>query len=510
VTIPAINPPRPLAGGLAIVVTGVLVGLVTVLVVPLVRPVLFASALGALVLLILTLVVPDRKAYWMFLLVLSPLFDVGKRLTTWIVHPWDVMEVSGPPSSGSFSFDLFPTDIILFMVLLPWLVRLCLRRERLYFPKFGYLFLLYLAWALIASLISAQSVYLSIFEWCRQGVYFLYFVCIMNNVSTRSELRAAILALLIGLLIEAGTVIAFFQAGVGTETSAFSGLYRETERQGTTTIHYEAELGAEKYTKRSAGTFAHPSQAAYYLEFTMAIALACLVAAQGIAFRLLLGAIYAVGLVAIYLTFARSGLVGLIFGVIVFFAVARPARLISQQIFAWYLLIFITFLTLSAPVLINSLRARPQAATYRLELLADSLETYWQRPLTGLGLAAVMIDARKKIGNQVQFRAIHNQYLVVLTEVGPLGFLLLYAFYWRIVKTALRWMRAAEAEMKLLLVGIVGALASIAMHSLGDGSGSHTNNALIWLYFGLIVAIARRVAAERALPAPAHGTAVAH
>ncbi len=497
-TVPAINLPRPLAGGLAIVVIGVLIGLVTVLAVPLFRPVILAFALGALALLVLALVVPDRKAYWMFLLVLSMLFDIGKRLTTGIVDPWEIMQVSGPPSSGLFSFDLYPTDIILLMMVLPWVVRLCLRRESLYFPKFGYLFLLYLAWALIASMIAAQSFDLSMFEWCRQAVYFLYFVYIINNISTRSELRAVILALLIGLVIEAGSVIGFFEAQIGTETKAFSGLYRQTEHQVAPSIHYEAEAGKGKYTKRSAGTFGHPSQAAYYFEFTMPIALACFMMAQRFAFRLLFGAIYATGFVAIYLTFARSGLVGLICGVIVIFAVARRGRLVSQQIFTRYLAIFVTFFALSAPLLINSLLARPEAATYRLELLGDSFQTYWQRPLTGLGLAAVMIDARKKTGNEVRYQTIHNQYLVVLTEVGPLGFLLFYAFFWQIAKTAFRCIRAAEAEMKLLLVGIMGALASITVHSLGDGFDSHTNYSLIMLYVGLIVAIARRVQAERA------------
>ena len=508
-TIQAVNRAGPLAGSLAIIIIGVLVAAATVLALTLFRPVLFVLALGGLVLLILALVIPDRKAYWMFLLVLSMLFDVGKRLTTWIVEPWEVMQVSGPPSSGTFSLDLFSTDIILFAMLLPWLIRLSLRQERLYFPKVGYVFLLYLAWALIASLINAQSFYLSIFEWCRQAAYFLYFVCIVNNVSTRSQLRAAILALLIGLVIEAGTVIAFFQAEIGTETSAFSGLYRETEHQVAATTHYESESGEEKHTKRSAGTFVHPSQAAYYFEFTMAIALACLIAARGATLRLLFGAIYAGGLLAIYLTFSRSGLVGLIFGIIVFFAVARRAGLVSRQLFARCLVIFITCLTLSAPVLINSLLSRPQAATYRLELLADSLETYRQHPLAGSGLAAVVIDARKKVDNKVRFRAIHNQYLVLLTEVGPLGLLLFYAFFWQVAKTAFRRMRAAKAEMKLLLVGAVAAFASIAMHNLGDGFGGHANAAMLWLYAGLIVAVARQVQGERALSAPVLAMAAA-
>jgi O-antigen ligase len=511
VTMQASNPARPLAGGLAIVAIGVLVALVTVTALTLVRPVLLILGLCALVLLILTLVVPDRRAYWVFLLVLSMIFDVGKRLTTWIVEPSVVLKESGPPSSGTFSFDVYSTDLVLFAMLLPWLVRLCLRRDHFYMPKIGYLFMLYLAWALIVSVVTAPVVYLSLFEWFRQVFYFVYFICIINNVVTRAQFRAAILALLLGLVIEAGTVISFFEADIGTETTAFAGLYRQDNTQTEAGVtHYESESGEEAHTKRSAGTFIHPAQAAYYLEFTMLVALACLATVPRTRDRLLLGTIFAGGCIAMYLTFSRSGLVGLIFGVIIFFAVARRARLISQRAFAWCVLAFVIFAALSGPLLFRSLIARPQAATYRLELLNDSLETYRRRPVTGSGLAAVVVDARKKVlgKDQVRFRTIHNHYLIVLTETGPLGFLLFFGFFWQIARIAFRSMRAAQAEMKLLLVGIVGALASIAMHNLGDGFGGHTNAAMIWLYAGLIVAIARRVRAERALPAPVLGAAV--
>jgi O-antigen ligase len=504
------TPARPLAGGLAVVAIGVLVGLVTVTALTLVRPVLLILGLCALVLLILTFVVPDRRAYWVFLLILSMIFDVGKRLTTWIVEPSVVLKEYGPPSSGTFSLDVYSTDLVLFAMLVPWLVRLCLRRDHFYMPKIGYLFILYLAWALIVSVVTAPVVYLSVFEWFRQLFYFVYFICIINNVVTRSQFRAAILALLLGLVIEAGTVISFFEADIGTETTAFSGFYRQDNTQEAGVTHYESESGEESHTKRSAGTFIHPAQAAYYLEFTMLIALACLVTVPRTRDRLLLSAIFAVGCIAMYLTFSRSGLVGLIFGVIIFFAVGRWARLISQRAFAWCVLAFIVFTALSGQLLVRSLIARPQAATYRLELLNDSLDTYRQRPATGSGLAAVVVDARKKVlgKDQVRYRTIHNHYLIVLTETGPLGFLLFFGFFWQIARSAFRSMRAAQAEMKLLLVGIVGALASIAMHNLGDGFGGHANAAMIWLYAGLIVALARRVRAEGALPAPVPGAAV--
>ena len=58
-------------------------------------------------------------------------------------------------------------------------LRGCLGRDRLYFPKVAYIFVLYLAYALITSLLTAPSFYLSFFEWGRQILYFLSFVYLM-------------------------------------------------------------------------------------------------------------------------------------------------------------------------------------------------------------------------------------------------------------------------------------------------------------------------------------------
>src|SRR5216683_1269263 len=221
----AANIIRRLSSGYAIIVIGALVAIVTVLVLglSLLRPVLLAFAFGGLVLLIPPLVMRDPRAYWLFLLVLSMPFDVSKRTTTWLVQPFDLYREFGMPATGTLSLDFYLTDVILVAMLLPWLARLCLRQDRIYFPKIGYTFVLYLAWALIISLIGAKSFYLSIFEWCREVLYFVAFIYIINNIITRSQLRAVIVGLFVGLAIASGTVISFFDIGIGTEATALSG-----------------------------------------------------------------------------------------------------------------------------------------------------------------------------------------------------------------------------------------------------------------------------------------------
>ena len=89
-------------------------------------------------------------------------------------------------------------------------------------------------------------------------------------------------------------------------------------------------------------------------------------------------------------------------------------------------------------------------------------------------------------GPETQFEVIHNHYLVMLIEVGIVGCILFFSFFFQIVWTALQYMKKAEGTMKLLLVGIVSALAAIAVHNFGDPFGGHVVVATLWLYAGLI------------------------
>ena len=514
------HPARSLTAGFAVVTIGVLVGVLTLLSLTLVRPVLLAFALGGLILLIPPLVLQDRRAYWLFLLVLTIPFDISKRTTAWLVQPWDLYREYGMPASGTLSLDFYLTDVVLFVLLAPWFARLCLRRDRLYFPKVAYIFVLYLAWALIVSLLEAPSRYLSIVEWCRQLLYFAAFLYIINNVATRSQFLAVVIALFIGLTIASGSVIAFFTFNIGTETSALSGLYREQEEssklsEGTLYQGGQSATGEVGQTKRSAGIFAHPAHAAYYLEYILPIVLAYLLLAQRIRDRLFFGALFGIGLVALYMTFARAAVVGLFCSLVVEIAIARWSELISRRTFAQCVLVSILAVALSVPLLIHHLTSRPETISKRLELNEIALATFWKRPILGAGLnnSSIVTEGAKSIVTTPQGResivtVVHNYYLIVLIDVGLVGFLLYFTFFWRTVAIALRHMRVAETEMKLLLIGITGSLVGIAVNSFAEPFGGHVVHAMLWLHAGLTIAICRQVdLTSRRYPAPAKAAA---
>jgi hypothetical protein len=495
---------KSLIAATSIVALGVLLALVTIMVMS-DSPVRLVALLGVIALLLPTLMVKEKKAYWLFLLVLSMSIGLNARTTRWLADVGTLFHDYGPPARESLSLDLYLADIFLIAMLVPWLARLMLKRAKFFFPKIGYLFILYLAWALIISLIEARSVYLAAFEWCREVLFFLSFVYLINNVVTRAHFRAVALALVVGLTLHSAIIIGFFQLGIGTETNVFAALYSTpglvTGKKSLALPQTQTGEGASR--ARSTGVFSHPAEAAYYLGYTLPVVFGLIVASVRVRARVLAGAIVASGCLALYLTFSRSGLLAFLVGVVAFFLIGRWSALISRRIFTWSAWVFALAAVVSIPVIVKGLDTRPKALSARLELIEMTLAIYQERPLMlilGVGLSnstAVMRDDWGQKNRLYRNLNLHTYYLVVLTEVGIIGFLLFFTFVGQIGMIALRSAREADPEMKPLLVGITVGLVSWAAQNLGDHFGYHVAGAVFWLYAGLIVAIARQ-----ALPRP--------
>jgi O-antigen ligase len=489
-----------------------------------------AFALGGLALLISTMMVKPPQAYWLFLLVLSIPFDITKWLSSSIVDSEALRNIYGAPMSGTTGLEIYLSDMILIAMLLPWLGRMCLRRTSLYFPRIGYLFVFYLAWALFVSLLNAMSLYLSIFELCRQILWFLYFVYLINNVSTPLQFRSVVLAALLGFVISAGTVVVFFERGIGTDTVAFVGLHDEapvissprpygaqkgpTPGLGVLTLHTDEQgvgsafHGNGSEVKRSQGMFRHPGIAAGLCGMVLPVVLAYLLTSRTTRDTILLILVYALGILALLLTFSRAGLIGFAVGTIAFFAIAAWSRLISRLTFKLAFSTLILVGILSIPLLSVYLWSRPESFTMRFYMFDAALQGYASHPLLGVGFnnsTAAMKAPRQeytdmgiKMGTK---EPADSYYIALLTEVGPLGSFLYFGFFVNIVMIALRSMRQTAVDMRRLQVGMVAGLTALAAQSIADGPlAGHAVGGALWLFAALIVAIRRSNPAE---PRPA-------
>jgi hypothetical protein len=488
-----------------------------------------AFILGGFALLIPTLALKDPKTFWLFLLVLSMPFDISKWLTSGIVDPQSLVDKYGEPASGTVAIELYLTDVVLLMMLLPWLARVSLRREKLYFPKLGYLFVIYLGWALLVSLINAESLYLAFFEFCREVLYFLSFVYLINNVTTREQLRTVVLAVFFGLIIGAGSIITFFEMGIGTDTIAFAGLRDQPGKsdlgkalepgkthvtQNLTVNITEPGLGSQFHEhgsaiKRSQGIFRHPGIAASLCGLTLPLALAYLIAARANRERILYLTVYLWGVGGLVLTFSRAGLLGFLVGTLVCFALGGWAGLISRRILKLGAVILALLVALGIPLLLAYFETRPESYDMRFNLFWTALHGYWQHPILGVGLnnsTAAMKEGKqilRDLGIKIPaWESVDNQYLAVLTEIGPVGFVLFFGFIGWIVTVAVRAIREVPIELKPPLIGIVAGLMSLATQDLADDPlTGHVISAMVWLFAALIVVICRKAAT---LPAGDH------
>jgi hypothetical protein len=514
---------RMLLPGLGVIGIGVVVALAINVAVDALSPAKLVFILAGFALLIPTMFLEDPKAYWLFLLVSSIPFDISKYLSASLVDPLTLVANYGQPASGTVAIEVYVTDVLLIAMLLPWLARICMKRERLYFPKIGYFFILYLAWSVLGSLTNSDSLYLSLFELCRQSLYFLSFVYIINNVRTDAQFRCVAWAVLLGLIISATSVIVFFEFNVGTENSIFASLHDQTADSSQNQTHKPSgNTGNENLTLhgaehrfgssnpggadlvRSQGMFKHPAIAAGMFELTLPIVLAYLMTRRNNRDRFLFFMIFVWGLTALLLTFSRAGLIGFMAGTLVLFVLGGRSGLISRRALGLAAVALLGAAALSVPFLLYYFEARPGSFLMRFYLFEAALQGYAQHPFFGVGLNNA--TAAMKAGRQALIavgipmpptESADSFYLVTLTEAGPLGFALFFAFFGGAVLVAIRAMREVAPDLKPLLLGIPAGLASLAIQNIADDNlAGHSISATLWLFAALIIAIARQVRAE--------------
>lgn len=506
--------------GFGVVGIGFLAALATNVALELLTPAKLVFLLAGLALLLPTIVLKNPRAYWLFLLVLSIPFDITKWLSMGMVDSQALVDEYGEPMSGTTGLEVYLTDVVLMALLLPWIASISLRRKPLYFPKVAYLFAFYLAWSLIVSLINAPSFYLSIFELFRQTGYFVLFIYLINNVSTRQELRTVVCAIFLGLIIGAGSVIVFFERGIGTDTVAFASLHDHppTTRFGTLTLNNSGgRLGSfdrpdASEVKRSQGIFRHPAIPAGLCGLILPIVLAYLVSARRHRDKLLFFLLFVWGFVALLLTFSRAGFIGFIAGSLTFIIVGGWSRFISRRVAARSCILAALVLALSLPFLLVYLQARSETFFMRFYMFEAAIEGYSQHPILGVGLnnsTVAMKEGKqemKAMGIPAATREpADSYYIAVLTEVGPVGSILFFGFFVNIVIIGLNSVREIAADMKPLVIGMVAGLAALATQSIADGPlAGHAVGGTMWLFAALIVAV-RRLTPNTTRPFIANG-----
>lgn len=497
---PDLRQPMPwILGGIA---TGVLVAFA----VSAFRPVLVVLAVFGLLAFLPTLFIKEVKRYWIVLYIISLLLAVNKRLTKDLIHPVDLLMRFGLPPTGNLSIDLYPSDLILLALMMVWILRVANRKEVFYFPKVTYFAVAYFGWAIISSLIKAPSLYLSAFELARQGMYFLTFLYIANNVNTRKLARGIIFACMLGLCVEAVAIIVSY--GLGSYPFVFEGFYRSERDIADLGESYNTETKpGEEMIVRSRGTFNHPGGAALYLEFMLPLAAALFLAIPGWKKKLMYLALFALGMTGLFLTFSRAAFLGAAFGLVLTVWLVRKRNLHSRWQYKAVLVLAAIGTLAASPKLYTYLTARPKSFSYRFVLIGKGIDMFLANPILGVGLnnssaANPEFWLKLRAEGGVSLALIHNQYLLTAIELGVIGFIVFMGFFVVTGVQAYRCSRSDDREVAILSIGIWGTYLAVALHVTADPFGTNTLTSMLWLFAGVIAAFTK-MAGERTAAEPA-------
>ena len=398
-----------------------------------------------------------------------------------------IVDTLGLPPGLNFDLRILPSDVVLAFLIAGWAVRSRRKTGSAFLPSLAYIALAYFGWAAMSAVLKAPYFYLSAFELAQGVKYVVLYVYIANAVTSQRVLKGIIALLVACLLFEGAVTILAFKSDVIQDSLA---LLREGGTPDAPSVFEAGEDG-----KRALGSFGRPVTTALYLDLLMPLAVALAVLKP--AGRWLLGAVLLVAGIALYLTYSRTGLVGLALGLGVFGWLACRQVLIRprQLLVVGYLglVVGVGLGSMILPRLESFLASRPSALLGRFPLMEKAVAMTVDNPLLGVGPAnstAVKRQLKEGYDNE-SFYPVHNQYLVVAAETGVVGLLCYVTFFGGVCRQAARLAGSPDRHRAALGLGVTGGYVAVATMLFGDHLAGNAPNAMVWFCAGLVAAARR-------------------
>ena len=453
------------------------------------RPLTILIVFVGLMAVLPSFIIKDSKLYWLSLYLLLFPLEGGKRISNLDQSSEDLLDTIGLPPTGDLGVKLYPSDFALLALTGPWLFELVRNRGKgMYFPRVSYLFLAYIAWELVGTVLKARYSSLSCAQLVQDFKYFLVYIYAVNNLN-RQTVKSVLNVLLVILFCEASAALFLHVLGY-TRESIFELLHLQVARE------YEFLIGQEHEDFRAAGTMASASNLAMYLQLLFPIPLALLCITKNVQIKACSFVIYILAAGAMYATGSRAGLLGLVAGSITCLVILFVRRYISVRELALLTLVagFGAILTAGPnSLLYNFMTARPENYENRFALMEQGRDLILANPILGVGpnnSTAVRLGTdQNSEGSYYELFPIHNAYIVLAAEAGVIGFLLFFSGLASVVLKAIRLSKSEQADNATVCIVVVSAYVALWTQLGGDHFVGNAQHSLLWLYAGIIVGI---------------------
>ncbi len=407
--------------------------------------------------------------WWRRMLLTIMLVEIPLQLDSYIFHS---IEDARFGAISGYNFSL--TTICLFFLYLQWLPRTIVASTRIVSSKSLMAYVAFVAISILWAVDKDRTLY-ALFLLLQACLIFVY---IINNIKTRTDVIFVMACLTVGLIIE-GTCMVLVRV-VGQELALGPVVFG---------------MGAVDH--RLTGSFGSPNVAASYIAILLAPLLSLLLIPAAKRLKALATFAIAAGILALIMTMSRGGWLAAGFSCSGLCLEAFRRNWISRKVFARVFLLIAVFFMGALPTLANRLFGDDNgSAESRLPLNKASLLLIAEHPL---GVGANNWDlAAKRYFEQSQFReewffTVHNHYLLVLTELGWLGFLAYLVFLGSIIHCGWRALKRCERTIAPLLLALTAALVGQMFHMAFDIFNSRSKIQMICLTAALIVVCANLV-----------------
>ncbi len=341
--------------------------------------------------------------------------------------------------------------------------------------------LLYLAITAI-SVTVAQDISLSLFE-----VFLLLEACLVyfyvaSNVKTRRDVLFVVSLLLIACLLESLAMIALKFTGIPS-----------TLWGAPTHIHIDTD--AKQGFMRIGGTVGSSNFAAAYLSISLASAASLLFTNLGRAHKCLALAVLGLGGVALILTFSRGGWMALALSLTLICLLGwRRLGFSLKTPIAIILILGMLYLPFHSVISARLLGDDRGSAESRIPLMKLAFRIIEDNPILGVGANNFTVVMDRYLTPEFRHGflfAVHNKYLLVLSETGAAGLLGLLAFLLDALRKGWQCWARQDPQLSPLALGFAAGIAGHMVHMSVDVFRGRPTQQLLWLIAGLLTAMLR-------------------
>lgn len=447
----------------------------------------------------------NAARFLLFMVVFTSSIDLSKALI-----------VEGGIYSPGLS--LYLPDIFLIAFFLAWLRWKMLERKEVFrLDGLQRIALVAMGWSWISAFWS-QDLLAGVLMAITYFKYFLLYLLVSDYVRRPNQLGVVFAALALSLLLQFAYAAAQVASGSPLEIQG-----AKITMLGTQLVFEEAG-GLHAY--RPSGFLHHPNVLADYLMLMLSPALALFFLGRkylGFKAHLATGLVLVVGLAVLILTLSRGGWIAFGVSAIVIVAWGWRRRMISARQLSFILAALMAGLMLVAVIFpaayLRIVSSDQRSSESRWAMMDQAMLIVQRNPVLGVGLGGYNRAAQNNIPESfsslsVWFQdellkgVVHNKYLLVASEQGVIGLVLLVYLLWRyfqIIIVKRRWARPVHFALAL---GLSGAVAGQLVFFLFDHFYADIRLHMLWLFLGFyhaLVKIDQRMLSENAAPLAVEG-----